>query len=48
MEELLDADLSLEDLGLHALFDIEFDVKDARWLGDAEATEVVRAALSHS
>jgi hypothetical protein len=40
VEELLDADLSLEHFGLHASFDIELDVKNARWLGDAEAAEV--------
>ncbi len=48
MEELLNADLSLEDLSLHALFHIELDVKNASWLGDAKTAQVVRSALSDS
>jgi len=48
VEELLDADLSLEDLGLHASLHVQLDVKDARWLRDAEATKVRGLALSDS
>lgn len=46
VEKLLDADLSLEDLGLHALFNVELNVDNAGGLGDAEAVQVLRSTLS--
>jgi len=38
MEEFLDADLTLENLGLHPLFNIEFDVNHICGLSDAETS----------
>jgi hypothetical protein len=40
MEELLDADLTLEDFSLHPFFNVKFDVKHICGFGDAETTQV--------
>lgn len=45
VEELLDSYLALEDLGLHALLNVELNVQSARRLADAEAVEVGGIAL---
>jgi hypothetical protein len=45
VEELLDADLALEDLRLHPLLNIEFDVNDFSRLDDAESAQVRGVAL---
>jgi hypothetical protein len=45
MEKLLYTDLALEDLCLHPLLNVKFDVKHICWLGDAETTKVLRTAL---
>ena len=47
VEEFLDADLSLEDFGLHSFFNVELDVQHLSWSGDAESTEIRRITLSH-
>jgi hypothetical protein len=46
MEEFLDTDLSLEDLSLHALFNVQFDVNHICWLSDTESAQVGRRSLS--
>ena len=45
MEELLDSYLPLEHLGLHALLNVQLDVKSASRLCDSEAVEVGSVAL---
>lgn len=47
MEELLDADLSLKDLCLHSLLNVQFVVECASWLGDAKTSKIRGFALSH-
>jgi hypothetical protein len=46
MEEFLDADLTLEDLGLHPLFNIEFDVNHICGLSDAETSQILGVTVS--
>lgn len=48
VEEFLDTDLSLEDLSLHALFNVQFNVDHILWFGNAESTQVGRLTLCDS
>ena len=41
VEELLDADLALEDLSLHPLFNVKLDVNYICGLYDAKATQIL-------
>jgi hypothetical protein len=46
MEKLLNADLALEDLSLHPLLNVKFDVNYFYRLSNAKASEILRVALS--